>query len=204
MRKRTPQTIAKTITSATLKTKLKQKLSCLCCNLSLKGFLSSEMAQTTENLMKKKLRQVIFMDCSTFKLSHHINSFSSNSSLKLKIFDSFRQVLTALPKHFQLEMKPCATDYLIHSLNLTKIQVMESSYQSFPSIYYYPHRYIIIVIFQMFKFPGMVLVITSKAELVRLHTFENASKFTKKKFSSSWDFGWSSSSHSIFHKQRAT
>ena len=43
------------------------------------------MAQVTNNLKKEKLRQVIFMDCSTFKLSHHKKGFSSNSPQE--IFD---------------------------------------------------------------------------------------------------------------------
>ena len=57
-----------------------------------KGFLSSEMVQIADNSMKKRLRQVIFMSCPTFKLSHHKNSFSSN--LSSEIFDSDRQGLT--------------------------------------------------------------------------------------------------------------
>ena len=46
------------------------------------------MAQITDHLMKKRIRQVIFMGCPTVKLRHK-RDFSSNSSLE--IFNSGHQ-----------------------------------------------------------------------------------------------------------------
>ena len=52
------------------------------------------MTQITDNLMKKRLQQVTFLRCPTFKLSHNNKGFSSNSSLE--VFNSDHQVAGSL------------------------------------------------------------------------------------------------------------
>ena len=41
------------------------------------------MAQITHNLVKKRLRQVIFIGCPTFNLSHHKKGLSAKSCLEI-------------------------------------------------------------------------------------------------------------------------
>ena len=75
MRTRTPKTIAKTIASATVIHEIWNKIFVYTVTSVWKGFLSSKMAQITNNLMKKRLRQVTFMGCPTLKFSHQKRAF---------------------------------------------------------------------------------------------------------------------------------
>ena len=61
-----------------------------------KGVLSSEIYQITDNLIKRRLRQVFLMGCLTVYLSHPEKSVSSHSALE--IFDLDPQDSSYLPK----------------------------------------------------------------------------------------------------------